>query len=374
MTWLKPLALIFLSGTAVAMPAHAQTDLDPLMAEELLDLVLSQCRAGQAVQAQRLAQDIQAQLPTTPAVDALLAPVLNGACAAPAPRASLRELHLSVGWDDNVNLGVLANSVTFASPGQSVTFLLDDSYKPVRSAYLSATGLYQTQTTNGWTLQTQWGARQLLDYSALNTLGLQVMGQRPLHAMGMPGQLTLAWAETWLDARHFRSAPSVAWQSQPSAGQQGWVWNLTAQQHDYANNTFDARQLQAGVTHLSRPDARTQISWGAGWLHDQALGERAGGHRQGINLQAGWQHARFDGVWHAQWAHQQWTSAQDFLPGLMDYRRSNRTTVATLGYQRPLKAGGVGYIEYQHRSSSDNVPLYAYRSNQLGVGWMLRWP
>ena len=371
MTRLNLLALVTLM--VLAGPAHAQNDPDPLMTEELVDLVLSHCRAGRGEQARRLARDIREQLPTTAAIEALLAPALEGACA-PTAKAKLNELHLSLGWDDNVNLGVLASSVTFQSPGQPVTYQLDDSYKPVRSAYISATGMHQTQTANGWTVQALVGARQLLDYSPLNTLGLQLTGRRPLGAAGLPGELTMAWAETWVGGRHFRSAPSVAWQSLPSQGQQGWVFNLGAQHHDYSGTTFDARQLTTGLTHLSRPDARTQISWGGGLLLDQALGARAGGNRQGMNLQAGWQHAHRGGVWHAQWALHQWTSAQDFLPGLMDYRRTNRTTTAVIGYQQPLSVGGVGYVEYLHRNSRDNVPLYAYRSNQLGVGWMLRWP
>lgn len=366
-------ALTILMALALVGPAHAQSGPDPLMTEELLDLVLGHCQAGRGEQARRLAHDIRDQLPTTAAIEALLTPALDGACGPPA-KAKLHELHLSFGWDDNVNLGVLTSSVTFQSPGQPITYLLDESYKPVSSAYISATGLHQVQTTHGWTVQTLVGARQLLDYSPLNTLGLQLTGRRQLDAEGLPGQLTVGWAETWVGGKHFRSAPSVAWQSLPSHGQQGWVFNMGAQHHNYTSTTFDARQLMAGVTHLSRPDARTQISWGAGLLHDQALGARAGGNRQGMNLQAGWQHAYRGGIWHAQWALHQWTSAQDFLPGLMDYRRSNTTTTAIMGYQQPLSVGGVGYIEYQHRNSRDNVPLYAYRSNQLGVGWMLRWP
>ncbi len=372
MSLLKPLASM-LCAAAMALPAHGQPQTDTLMAEELLELMLSHCRAGQADQARRLAQDIREQLPTTPAIDALLAPVLDGACKPAAPKP-LRELHLTMGWDDNVNLGLLVNSVTFAGPGQPITFSLDDRYKPVRSAYLGATGLLQTQTASGWTVQAQFGARQLLDYSPLNSLGVQLTGRRDQQALGTPGQITLGWAETWLGGQHFRSAPSLAWQSQPSQGQQGWVFNVGAQHHDYSTTTLDARQLLAGITHLSRPDARTQISWGAGLLHDQALGARAGGNRQGLNLQLGWQHAWLGGVWYAQWARQQWSSSQHFLPGLVDERRSNRTTTALFAYQRPLRSGAVAYVEFQRRNSHDNVPLYVYRSNQLGAGWVLRWP
>lgn len=373
----SPLGLLGLALASLAMPAQAQSpaEIDALVAEELLDHALAQCRAGQAEQAQRLAQDIREQFATTPAIEALLGPIADGACQAPAPTATRqRELHLSLGWDDNVNLGIAAASVTFQTPAQPITYVLDDSYQPVSSAYVSATAMQQYSTANGWTLQATAGARQLARYSPYNTLGLQLTGRRAQSIGGTPGHLNLGWAETWLGGQHHRSAPSIGWASLPSRGQQGWVVNANAQHHRFARTDTDARQLQAGITHQSRPDAHTQISWGTGLLHDQALSPRAGGHRQGTHLQASWQHARQGGLWHAEWGLHQWLSAQAFLPGLIEQRRSNATTTWVVGYQRPLAQGSLVYVEYQHRNSRDNVPLYAHRSNQLSMGWLLRWP
>ena len=374
MTSPKTIALlVFIMVLALPVRADAEPDTAPLMAEELLEMVLSKCRAGQSAEARRLAQDIQAQLPTTAAIDALLAPVLDGACA-PTASSGLRELHLSMGWDDNVNLGLFASTVSFSSPGQAFTFQLDDSYKPVPSAYLGATGLHEVRVDGGWIVQTQVGARQVVDYSPLDTLGLQVTGRRDWSLLGLPGLLTMGWTETWLGGRHFRSAPSVAWQSQSGTGERrGWGLDIGAQYHNFADNTFDARQLQLGVTYLGRPGARTQVNLSAGLMHDQALGSRAGGDRRGMNLLAGWQQAWLDGVWHVQWAHQQWMSAKDFLPGLIEYHRRNRITSLVMGYQYPMGPGGAAYVEYQHRNSQDNVPLYAYRSNQLSMGWVRHW-
>jgi len=360
--------------TSLVAPSQAQSpsEIDAIVAEELLDHVLAHCRAGQAEQAQRLARDIREQFATTPAIEALLGPILEGACKAPMPpSARLRELHLSLGWDDNVNLGIAGSSVTAAQP---ITYRLDDSYQPVSSSYVSAMAMQQHQTANGWTLQAAIGARQLTQYSPFNTLGLQLTGRRAQTIWGTPGQLNLGWVETWLGGQHHRSAPSLAWTSLPSRGQQGWIVSATAQQQQFARIEADARQILAGITHQSRPNAHTQISWGGGLLHDQALGQRAGGNRQGAHLLAHWQHARQDGLLHAQWALHQWTSAQGFLPGLIDQRRHNATTTWVMGYQRPLAQGRSVYVEYQHRNSRDNVPLYDHRSNQLGVGWLLRWP
>lgn len=353
---------------------HANEVPDPLMAEELVDMVLRHCRDGEALQAQKLAQDIREQFATTPAIDTLLAPAVEGRCDASAVRASVRELHFSVGWDDNVNLGLLANSVTFQMVQQPVSYQLDDSYKPVHSAFVSASGLYQTTVASDWTLQAIAGVRQLQDYSPLNTLGFQVNALHSTSLLGVAGITTIGWAQTWLGGHHYRSAPSVAWNSLAGAGRHGWSWAVSAQQHDYSGSPLDARLMQVSTSYRYRPQAQTQITMVAGLMHDQALGQRAGGNRQGTSMQVSWQEAWQGGAWNAQWALHQWVSTEAFLPGLMDYHRSNRTGTVSLGYQRPVRSGGIAYAEFQLRDSRDNVPLYVYRSNQLMLGWMLRWP
>lgn len=362
---------------SLAMPAQAQspTEIDALVSEELIDHVMAKCRAGLAEQAQRLAQDIREQFVTTTAIEALLSPILDGACKLPAaPPTRMREIHFSLGWDDNVNLGIAATSVTFQTPGQPITYQLDNSYRPISSAYVTATAMHQHSTANGWNVQATAGARQLTQYSPFDTLGLQLTGRRSQSIWGTPGQLSLGWSETWLGGKHYRSAPSLAWSSLPSRGQKGWVMSTNIQQLRFFQIDADARQLQAAITHQSRPDAQTLISWGGGLLHDQALGLRAGGNRQGAHIQTGIQYAQQGGLWHAQWARHQWTTARAFLPGLVDQRRHNATTTWIMGYQRTLVQNNLVYVEYQHRNSQDNISLYDHRSNQLGVGWLLRWP
>jgi len=321
-----------------------------------------------------MALDIQRQLLTTPAIDALLAPVMSGACQAPTSNR-LGELHLSLGWDNNINLGVSASSVNFQTATQTVNYQLDDSYRPIRSAYVSAIGMHQHNTASGWAIQALAGARQLSSYSPFNTLGLQITGRHPLQVGGAAGHLTLGWAETWLGGQHYRSAPSLTWQSQPHQGQAGWGMQANVQQHHHrTSGTPDARLLQASLSYQARPAPPTQISWGAGLLHDQALDTRAGGNRQGHHLQARWKHSTPTGLWHAQWARHPWQSAKPFLPGLIDAQRHNDTTTLAIGYQRPLGQGQLAYVEYQSRNSRDSVPLYTHRSNQLSAGWLLRWP
>jgi hypothetical protein len=346
---------------------------DPTVAEELLDLVLQHCRAGQADTAQRLAQDIKAQFATEPAIDALLAPIMAGACQ-PRQPDSQSEIHLSIGRDDNINLGVLTRTVSLGGPMQPITYQLDDSYQPVSTLYATLTGMHQQRMANGWQLQATAGLRQLTQYSPLNTLGLQLTARKPVALRSLPGQLSLSWSETWLGGSHYRSAPTVQWQSQPSQGRQGWIVNAQIQHQNLSDSTLDATLLETSISYQVRPSASSQINAGAGWTNDNAHHSRAGGDRHGLHLQAGWQHASQSGIWHAQWLEHQWQTAQAFLPGLIDQRRSHRTTTWTMGYQRPMAKGRMVYIDYQRRNSRDNIPLYTHQSNQLAVGWVIRWP
>jgi hypothetical protein len=366
-------ALGFILSLAVTA-TQAQNELDPRATEELLDLVMVQCRAGQAEAARQIAQDILEQLPTTPAIQALLNPVLSGACQAPAP-SHLTELHLSLGWDDNVNLGISIGSINFQTANQTFNYQLDDSYRPISSAYISATGMRQHTTDSGWTVQALAGARQMSSYSPLDTLGLQVTGRRPLQVRGAAGHLTIGWAETWLGGQHYRSSPSLSWQSLPSKGRQGWSLQTNIQQHQHHTlSTADARLLQGAIAYQTRLWQNTQISWGAGLLHDQALGQRAGGNRQGHHLQARWQRLTPAGLWHVQWAKHQWQSSNAFLPGLLDQQRRNNSDLWAIGFQRPLQHGSFVYVEYLHRNNRDSVPLYTHQSNQISAGWLVRWP
>lgn len=75
--------------TSLVAPSQAQSpsEIDAIVAEELLDHVLAHCRAGQAEQAQRLARDIREQFATTPPLKPCSAPSWKGPAKPPCPPA-----------------------------------------------------------------------------------------------------------------------------------------------------------------------------------------------------------------------------------------------------------------------------------------------
>jgi hypothetical protein len=127
------------------------------------------------------------------------------------------------------------------------------------------------------------------------------------------------------------------------------------------------------LTRFVRWEPLGLMSLGAGLLHDQALNQRAGGNRQGHTLQATVQHNLPQGQLQAQWSQTRWTTALDFSPGLLDERRQNRSSQMTLTYQKKISTQSNVYVQYQHKTAQDTVPLYAHTSNGLVAGWVQQW-
>lgn len=367
-------ALLAGLGLLGVHPAMASAEVP--LAEELVDMVVQHCQAGQAQQAQAISQAIREQLSPPPEILALLAQITQTGCRA-KPQGSqgpYTEIALSVGFDDNINQGVSADSVTLGSAIKPITLVLDGDYKPVSQSYLAATATRQITTDNGWTLRGTAGLRQLRHYSQLDTAGVHLTGRYALQPLGVPSSVLVGWSQTWLGGAAYRRVPSIEWQSLLGNAQQPWVVNGQIQQlsHDTVPSQ-NARITTVSATRFVRWSPQSLVSWGGGLLRDQALGQRAGGDRQGHTLQASAQHRLPQGQLQAQWVYARWASAHDFSPGLVDHPRQNQTTQLSLSYQKNLSEGASLYVEYQRRIARDNVPLYAHTSNGLVAGWIQQW-
>jgi hypothetical protein len=362
------LALTF--STAMSRP-------DEPFQEELMDLVIQQCQAGDNKQVQAISQAIRDQLSPPPEILALLAQIEQTNCLGPTQKPTDRsytELAIAMGFDDNINLGIKADNVTLGSASKPITFLLDSDYKPNSRAYLSASAAKQFITDNGWTLQGSMGLRKINNYSPLDTVGYSLNGRYALKPMGITSQVQIGWSQSWLAGTVLRQIPTLEWESSLGNPKQPWVINGQIQLPNYpTQSSQDARIALLSLTRYVRWQPLGLLSVGAGLINDQALKQRAGGNRQGQTIQASAQHDLPHGQIQAQWSQTLWISAQDFFPGLVDERRQNRTKQLTLTYQRKLSAQISFYAQYQHRTAQDTVPLYAHTSNDLVAGWVQKW-
>lgn len=369
----KPLLAIgmaFTVNTAMSEP-------DEPFAEELMDLVIQQCQAGNKKQVQIISQAIRDQLAPPPEILALLTQIEQTSCIGPISAVTDRpytELALAVGFDDNINLGIKAESITLGSTSKPLTLLLNSDYKPNSKAHLAATLTRQITTDNGWTLQGSLGLRKIHDYSQLDTAGYNVNARYALHPLDVPSQVVVGWSQSWLGGPLYRQTPTLEWESMLGNPKQPWVINGQIQQPTYPTQTSqDARIALMTLTRFVRWEPLGLMSLGAGLLHDQALKQRAGGNRQGHTLQATVQHNLPQGQLQAQWSHTRWTTALDFSPGLLDERRQNRSSQLTLTYQKKISTQSNVYVQYQHKTAQDTVPLYAHISNGLVAGWVQQW-
>lgn len=389
MAWLLSAALLVACVLFVARPVHAQAPppaqvavLETGFAEELIDLMLMHCQAGQQSQANAIGQAIREQLSPPPLIVQLLDQISQSGCQSPAPQRTEphTEVTLAIGYDNNSNQGINISSMTLGSSLQPITFQLDSSYQPIPSSHVTATATRQTQTDSGWRLHATAGLRHLSQYRALDTIGLHLGARQTLAPIGIPSTVQLGWTESWLGGTRYQQAPYIEWQSSFGANAtftpapSSWQINGHIQHFSHPGvSTQNALATRLGISRQYRPTPLSLITLGAALVHDQALQQRAGGNRQGHHLSASAQHFLGQAQVQAQWSETRWTSTQDFSPGLIDQVRSNQATQLSLAYQRPLGQGARLNIEYQHRSARDNIPLYAYRSNALVAGWTQQW-
>lgn len=362
-------------GLLSSNPALASEDAP--FAEELVDLVVQHCQDGNTQQAMALSKAIQEQLAPPPEILSLLAQINQTGCKTKPllpDKSQFNEVSLGMGFDDNINQGVSTESITLGSPIKPITFILNNDYKRVSKSYLAATATRQMATDNGWILRGTAGLRQISHYSQLDTAGIQVSGRYGLRPLDLPSFVQVGLSQSWLGGTVYRRVPSVEWQSYLGDAQQPWVLNVQMQQlsHDIVA-TQDARITTLSTTRYLRLEPFSLIALGFGLMRDQALGQRAGGNRQGETLQISAQHSLPQGQLHLQWIQARWVSAKDFSQGLVDYPRQNHTSQLSLGYQEKLSAGTSFYVEFQRRIARDNTPLYSYTSSGIVAGWIQQW-
>lgn len=357
--------------------AQAMANTDSHYAEELVDMVLQHCKAGEAQQAHTISQAITEQLDPPPEIRQLLTQITQTGCPKTAPHShnnKITEWTLSTGFDDNINQGLQADTITLGSTLKPITLVLDSDYKPVGSHYLATTATQQIHTDKGWTLRGTLGHKQISSYSKLNTSGLHLSAKYALQPQGLPSTLQLSWSQTWIDQHQDRRMPTLEWQTQLGQDEQDWKLHAQIQQLTLQTNSAENAQIHTlRATRLIRWSPQTNLLIGAAWLNDQARQQRAGGDRQGQSLQLLLQHTVPQGQYHLHWNQLSWTSQADFSPNLVDYRRRNTTSQWTLGYQMKLSPLSHFYLEFQRTQAKDNVPLYEHNSNAFQAGWIQQW-
>lgn len=353
---------------ADALPGSAGPAFVPI-AEEVLDLAIEHCQRGQATQAMALFAAIREQLDPPPAILELILGLEREGCRGSTRTAGQWELRLVTGYDDNVSQGIRATSLTLGPSTAPIELVIDDSYKPLGSAFAEMAAERTWQLGDDLSLHLKAGGRH---YSLDNNYDLasaSAMVKSRITAWERPVELLGDWTELWFGGRHYHTAWTVA--AQASVAQQApqWYYSALIQKISYYTQPEqDSMQYQVGLNRLFAGRSKV-FMLGVSGTWDDALGQRAGGNRAGFNLHATAQTRLQPWLLTARLNMTRWASRQDFLSGLVDEKRRNTLVQAGLQAEYPLAANQSLQLDLLVRNSRDTIALYAYRSYTLTISW-----
>jgi hypothetical protein len=129
--------------------------------------------------------------------------------------ASSYTLAWAVGYDSNANAGLRQNNVTLTLPTGEATLQIDKSSQAQGARYTRAAWVHQSnQELWGAGLKWQWQlqARQNQGMKAYDSI--ELAPQATLVQRTLPGDISLAWQNVWLDGKQVYKTPVLRWQHQ----------------------------------------------------------------------------------------------------------------------------------------------------------------
>jgi len=338
------------------------------IAGEIMDTAVEHCRRGESLQALSMFGAIRAQLDPPPAILRLIRDLEATGCSRPRAAAgqSLR-LQVGSGWDSNVSQGITARNLVIGSGDNILELELDQSYRPRSSAFVQASLEYSlVLPQSGLNLQAGLGQRKNVRESAfdLRTASAAASREFKLHDGMARAQVDLS--QVWLADRSYQRTQGVGLQWLRAAGQGAWLGTLSATRLTYlTQRSQDASQWEAGLLREQRLGAARSVHAGIAVQRDMASGLRAGGDRAGLQFQVGAVVLAQGWRLRPQLSYTRWDSAEVFAPGLLDMRRRNRLTQASLHAERPLSAHTSLIVEWRGRWAHDTIALYRYQARSV---------
>mgnify|MGYP003381684524 CR=1 FL=1 len=363
----------FLAGACLAQTSVPQGEvpLEPVVADEILDLAIEHCRRGENVQAQAIFKAIKEQLDPPRSHLEIIAQHEAVGCQMPAYSPSVRwNVQAGGGYDTNVNQGILSRYMVFGSGLNEIELELGDAYKPVPSAFAVA-GLDASFRFGDFAVgQAAIQHRSNASLPALNLTTLTAGVVRPFVILDRPGRLQVDVGEAWLRGSRYQQigAAGVQWLLTESG--QPWLANVATLRNRYPSQPDQDSQLtEAGIWREQMLAPTFGVFGGIAALYDNALRNRPGGDRAGYRVQLG-----LSTGW-GEWLIQprinmlRWRSSEVYSPGLVDVVRRHQLTQIGLQLTRPIAQGQQVVVEWRINDARDSVSLFSYRGQSLGVYW-----
>ncbi|GAB2599101.1 hypothetical protein GCM10027034_35210 [Ramlibacter solisilvae] len=373
--WVAALLACCAAGRAAASDEEALSSRG--VAGEIMDRAVEHCRRGERDQAMAMFEAIRVQLDPPPALLRLVQDLEASGCVTlPVASGSAFRVQVGGGWDSNVSQGITAHSLVIGSGENKVEVDLDPSYRPRSSTFVQAAADYSVALPRWDTgLLFSLAQRSNLQEPAFDVRAFSAAAAREFRILPwgtMRGQLEAQ--EIWLGSRHYQRNAVAALQWLYAYGQGGfWQATLNATSaHYFTQASQNAYLLEAGLLREWRVNAWQYLEAGVSLLRDTARGARPGGDRLGWQVQLG--AVALAGQWRfkPQLSYYDWSSDELFAPGLLDMRRHNRLSQASLQAERPVWTNTSLLLEWRGRRARDTIALYTYNAQVLSATLALR--
>lgn len=364
------------AGIGAAEPADAQQG-DQASANFEMDVVntaLEYCRRGDAIQAQALFSAIKAQLDLSEPMREIIGSLEANGCAGISAPAPIRwSVQLGGGYDNNVNQGILARSLLMGSGIGSIELELGDNYRPKGSAYAVGGMDASFRIGNFAVGQVAVQHRDNRSVPELNMTSIVASGISPFNLLDRPGRIQFDFGETWLGGSGYQRAGSAGVQWLFMGNGQPWLASLATLRTSYGNLPNQDNQLtELGVWREKLLAPTLGFFGGLSALHDRAINRRPGGDRSGWRFQLGGTTVMADWLIQPRLNVLRWESQELFSPGLIDLKRRHQLAIFDLQLVRPIAEKQQIILEWRVSNAQDNIPLFTYRAQSVGVYWRLQ--
>ncbi|MFC0253431.1 tetratricopeptide repeat protein [Massilia consociata] len=362
------------SNTLKRLIEHA-----PQHAGALIDLALIQCGLGNADEAERLFATVETRFAPSRAILELIGEARDTGCK-PLPPASMLNLNIGRGHDDNVNQGASNSTFIVTGPDGDIVLPLLEDFLPRRDSYTTLGGDYMRGLgSNGSLGFLQFQARRYDRMRAYDTGALYGGIESPWRIKAWTVRTTGSFGATTMGGRLYQKQAQLQARVTPPLPlpvrtQLHLTGSATHTEYESLSN-FDSDIFEARA-QLSHQTGTLGASATLGLLSDRARGDRPGGNRHGnyltlsLRKPLGW-----DTNGELAWTRQRWDSAAPYSPGLLiDQVRAQRTQVlrAALSYQ-PAKNHTV-ILEGRMVRNRENISIFQYNNRQLQLSWQWHYP
>jgi hypothetical protein len=351
-------------------------DKEPQHAGAWLDLAISQCELGHAVEAERLFQEIEQRFAPPPGIVEVINNHRTRGCATVPPRRDLLTLTLARGYDNNVNQGASNPHFSTGSGANLLEWQLTSDYLPKADAYTQASADYSRRLGEGGLLAFgQLRARRHQHEQAQDTTSLLGGLEQPWRLGDWHGLGTGVLSAMQLDGYYYQRQAQAQLRATPPLplpDPLDLTILATLSHVTYPTRTkYDANTIELGGI-LSYRDKVRQAQAGVGVLSDHGQAGRLGGNRDGWygNLLL---FSNFSEHLNGQlgWTRQVWRGSTVYSPNVIDVVRHQDTRLLDASLTWQLQANHSLKLEWRATRNQENISLFQYNSRSLQLSW--RW-